>query len=229
MIESGEVLTADKYADKLSGMYPVPQKAFGNLTMQQFFALLYHVLDIEKPGLVIAPAFPRYLMKGTQEHKATMDNPTEKFVDTITYKITREEPGSIGGSKQPFGTTREVAPRLRQIKNPETKDEKDTQIYGQWFDTLVQFDIWTLTNWQADISALWFKRFMTSHRDFFKYMGLSEILFWWRGVDDTSTQLDNGLNVRTLAYYVRTEELSTINTTILKELKLEVEKRIEDV
>lgn len=223
------ILTADKYAEKLENIVPAPQKAGGNLTMQQFFTLLYYVLKIEKPGLVIAPAFPRYLMKGTQEHKLTMDNPTEKFVDTITYKITREEPGSIGGNKQPFGGTREIVPRLRQSVKPDTKDEKEVQIYGQWFDTLVQFDMWTLTNWEADILALWFKRFMTSHRKFLKHMGLSEILFWWRGIDDTSSKLDNGLHLRTLVYYVRSEEISVIEEVILKKLEFEIEKKAENV
>ena len=202
-----------------------PQKSSGNLTSQQFFTLLYYTLDIEQPNLILAPAYPKYLMPGTEEFKSTFDNPTVKFRDTITFKITREEPGSIGGDKQPFGTTREVAPRLRQTI---TDDKKAVKMFGQWFDTLVQFDCWTLTNYEADQLALWFKRFMTKYRMFFKELGLGEILFWWRGEDEVTRKLRNSINFRSLVYFIRTEEISTDEDPILKELQYKVRQKIEE-
>ena len=222
-IESTLVLTPEEYAAKQATYYSLPPgQQVGNLTIQQFHSLLYHMLDIEKPGLIIAPAFPKYLIPDTPAHQRTMENPTEKFMDTITYKVTREEPGSIGGNKQPFGGTRELTPNIRQIvKGP----DKSENIYGQWFDTLVQFDTWSLSNWEADILVLWFKRYMTTHRNFLKHMGLSEIHFWWRGVDETSSKLNNGLHLRTIVYFVRTEEICTESDFNLKELQFQIENK----
>ena len=227
-IEGSQIWTPDNYRDQqralIKELFP-PQKARGNLTSQQFFILLYYILDIEQPDLIIAPAYPRYLLPGTEEFVKTMDDPVAKFRDTITYKITREEPGSFGGDKQPFGTTRELNPRIRE--ESVVNGEKSRRVFGQWFDTLVQFDCWTLTNYEADQLALWFKRFMTKYRDFFKHMGLSEIHFWWRGEDEVTRKLRNSLNFRTLVYFIRTEEISIGEDPVLKEIQYKVEQKIE--
>lgn len=221
-MDSKLVFTAKEYRERLSQHYSPPSKAAGNLSLKQFFELMYYTLDIEKPGLVFAPAWPPYLIPSTPEYKKTMDNPTELFADTVTYIITREEPGSVGGDKRPFGATQELTPRPREVQNEYS--EKSRITYGQWFDTLVQFDMWTLTNFEAEILALWFKRFMSIHRPFFKQMGLSEIHFWWRGRDDISSTLKNNLHLRTLVYYLRTEELSYSSDYNLKELEIKLEK-----
>jgi hypothetical protein len=203
---------------------PIPQKAAGNLTLQQFFVLLYYILDVEQPDLIIAPAYPRYLMPETKEYEATMENPTERFKDTITFKVTREEPGAIGGDKQPFGSGgRELYPRLREVQ---TGTDKSKNIYGQWFDTLVQFDVWSVTNYEADQLALWFRRFMTAYRNFFRQMGLGEVLFWWRGQDDVTSKLRNSLSYRTLVYFIRSEEISTDEDFVLKEIEVLLENRV---
>ena len=144
----GELITAKLYYKQQQDDINVPdlwesigkQRAAGNLRLDQFFELIFNMLNILKPGLVITPAFPGYLIPGTKEFIATMDNPTENFTDTITYKIVREEPASIGGSKQPFSSaTREITPRLRE-EVPYSNRSNVREIYGQLFDTLVHFD-----------------------------------------------------------------------------------------
>jgi len=217
-----KILTPNLYLDYLKEQAPPLSKASGNLTMYQFFDLMFYVLQIEKPDLVLAPAYPQYLIPQTPEHSKTLENPTELFRDTITYMVTREEPGSIGGNKKPFGGTREVYPRFRESRK--VSDEKSEVVYGQWFDSLVQFDIWTLTNWEAQRLVIWFKRFMTTHRHFFQNMGISEILFWWRGRDDVSSRLQNNLHLRSIVYFVRTEEISLEEEYNLKELRVEINK-----
>jgi hypothetical protein len=220
-------LTPAEFKAKQSTLIaPPPQKSTGNLTTQQFFELMYWILDIEQPDLVFAPAFPNFLIPGTKAYQQTVDNPVKLFRDTITYKITREEPGSMGGSKQPFGDTRELNPKLRQTAAKTGDTVSD--IYGQWFDTLVQFDVWTLTNLEADRLALWFKRFMTRYRAFFREMGLSEIHFWWRGVDEVTNKLRNALHFRTLVFFVRTEELILSEEFALKEIQYKLEKKQQE-
>lgn len=214
------ILTPDYYLEYLRKNTPPMSKASGNLTMTQFFELMFYTLEIEKPNLVFAPSYPQYLFPQTREYEKTMENPTALFKDTITYSITREEPGSIGGNKQPFDGTREIVPRYREVQK--MNDTESQMIYGQWFDSLVQFDVWTLTNWEAENLALWFKRFMTVHRGFLKDMGLSEIFFWWRGRDEVASKIQNHLHLRTLVYYVRTEEISSETDFNLKELRVKL-------
>lgn len=212
--------TPDLYLELLKSSAPPLSRASGNLTMYQFFELMFHVLGIDKPNLVFAPAYPQYLIPQTPEHLKTMENPTDLFRDTVSYMVTREEPGSVGGNKQPFGGTREVNPRFRETRK--TSDLGSENVYGQWFDALVQFDLWTLTNWEAERLVTWVKRFMTTHRMFFKDMGLSEVLFWWRGRDEVSSRLHNNLHLRSIVYFVRTEEISLEEEYNLKELKVQI-------
>jgi len=221
-MESNLILTPDLYQEVLKKYYNPPSKEIGNLSLRQFFDLMFYVLQVEKPGLNFAPAWPKYLIPSTPDYKKTMENPTDTFVDTITYMITREEPGSVGGNKQPFDSRRELTPKPREITPGD--GTKGKTIYGQWFDTLVQFDLWTLTNFEAEDFAMWFKRFMSTHRGFFKHMGLSEIHYWWRGRDDVSSSLNNNLHLRTLVYFIRTEEISYEEDYNLKELEIKLEK-----
>ena len=216
------IITPDLYKESLAEYYKPPSRAIGNLTLAQFFDLLYYTLNIANPDLIIAPSWPQYLLPYTDDYKKTMDNPTKYFKNTLTYMITREEPGSVGGDKQPFGDRREVTPRLREVIKQQNGVKSDI-IYGQWFDTLVQFDLWTLTNFEAENLAVWFKRFMQNYRDFFKHMGLSEILFWWRGVDRAVDSIKNNLHRRTLVYFLRTEEISKESDYNLKEIKIQLE------
>lgn len=225
-MESSIILTPALYKKKLESTIPKLTHASGNLTMAQFFELMFYTLDIEKPGLVFAPAWPQYLVPSTPEYKKTMENPTDMWMDTVTYMVTREEPGSVGGDKQPFGGRREVVPRFRENKNF-VADGKSLQVYGQWFDVLLQFDLWTLTNWESENLKVWFKRFMMTHRNFFKDMGLSDILFWWGGRDNVSSQLNNLLHLRTVVYWLRTEELSTETDFNLQELKIKLKSIME--
>jgi len=66
-----------------------------------------------------------------------------------------------------------------------------------------------------------------THRNFFKDMGLSDILFWWGGRDNVSSQLNNLLHLRTVVYWLRTEELSTETDFNLQELKIKLKSIME--
>ena len=124
-------------------------RAEGNLDLPEFFSLLYNMLKIDLPSAILVPSYPKYLYPGTEEYNKTMDNPTENFSPTITYEIIRKEPATMGGNKQPFGTGfKEHTPKeRRRIGNT---NGTQTIIYGQLFDNLVRFNIWSLSNLEAE-------------------------------------------------------------------------------
>lgn len=210
--------TPDLYQQALKETLVPLSSSDGNLTLQQFFSLLFYILEVEKPSVILAPSYPQYLIPTTEEFSNMIDNPTALFKDTITYMVTKEEPGTLGGDKQPFGSgRRELTPKIR-----ETVDNGDKTVvkYGQFSDALVQFDIWSLTALEAENLSLWFKRLMTTYRDFIKHRGLSEIHWWWRGRDEIAAKVNNRLHVRTLVYYIRTEEIVTTEEFNLKKLQV---------
>ncbi len=196
-------------------------KAEGLLSLTDFFTLLFEMLRIDCPDVVIVPSFPKYLKPDTPEFKGTMDNPTEKFRRTITYEVKRREPATMGGNKQPFGTgVKSYTPKFRETVG--NVDGTQTQIFGQLFDNLLEFKTWTLTSVEAEELVTWFEQYLRDRRIFFRNLGLHEILFWVRGEEKEVPILDNGLEQRTLTFYVRTEELSIVQEGVLKDLEVQL-------
>jgi hypothetical protein len=68
---------------------------------------------------------------------------------------------------------------------------------------------------------------MTRYRPFFRELGLSDMHFWWRGEDEVTAKIRNSLHLRSLVYFVRTEELLTTEDFALKEIQYKFEKKQE--
>lgn len=194
--------------------------AEGNLDITDFIHLVQDMLAVDYPRGILVPAYPKYLKVGTDENAKTMDNPTEKYRPTITYKVIKREPGTIGGNKQPFGTGQKDWQPRERARIPGIDGE--TVIYGQWFDNLVRFDIWCLTNTEVEALVNWFEQYLRVKRSFLRNMGIGEILFWSRGEDETVGDFDNRLERRSLTFFIRTEELSSTDEGILKNLEVKL-------
>lgn len=128
------------------------------------------------------------------------------WTDTITWRVIRSEPGSLG--KDPFGTPKELRPRFRDF----VYDEKDpscdyvTMILGQLFDTIIQFDIWTQTPERGQMLAEWFNDFLELHRWVLMYNGVQTLYFWRQQPDALSTRWRNDIVSTSLQWYFRTEK-----------------------
>ena len=221
-----EILTAKIYQGQQSDTTIVqPSKYRANLVLSQFMELLENMLRMDRADIVFAPSYPKYLIEGSKEFEATMDNPTEEWVNTITYKVTRLEPGAVGGNKQPFdGETRETRPKYRQSVPIEGTNDA-VQIYGQLYDTFVQFDIWTQTNTEAEELAVWFQDYMKDRRDLWKHLGLRDCLFWWRGMDDSLMSINKKLQTRSLTFWIAYEELEFKEAKKLQELEVQIRNK----
>lgn len=192
-------------------------RAEGNLDLPQFFSLIYRMLKIDAPQIVFVPAYPRYLRPDTEEFRKTMDNPVEKFPVTITHKVIRREPGTMGGNKEPFGTGfKERTPHERARTG--MRDGSQVVVYGQNFDNEIKFEVWCLTNFEAEKYVNWFEQYLRTRRVWLRNQGIGEILFQRRSED--ATGLDNKLEYRSLIFFVRTEELSVEDETVLKNLEI---------
>jgi hypothetical protein len=210
------IILPSAYREYMRSQIVPPSRTQTSFDLEALGRAMYYLIEVAKPGLVFAPAYPAYLLPDTPEHKQTMDNPTDKFQETITYMITRQEPASTTGA--PFSNeNRELVKRYRGVSSNDGVNS--TLVSGQKLDTLIQFDLWTLSNTEAERLAMWFFRFMMGHRDFLKSLGLSELLFWWRGRDTVSSTIRNALHLRTLVYYVRLEEVGMETIPNLNEVR----------
>lgn len=154
----------------------------------------------------------------SEEYK---DKPTSEWVDTITFRVNRREPGTIG--KHPFDPPSEIKPRVRQeLVDPDYRD-CHIQVLGQWFDNLLQFDCWSRTNNRADDLIAWFEDFMFKYIWVWKKNGVNEILYWMRREDEAVRKWRNDLAVRSVIYYFKTEKITIIREHDLKQIDLYLE------
>jgi hypothetical protein len=170
------------------------------------------VLELEEENMV------NFVSDYSQEYK---DKPRNEWVDTISYRLKRKEPGTI--SKHPFDPPTEIKPRIRQyLVDPDHLDSH-ILVMGQWFDNLIQFDCWTKTNNRGDDLIEWFEDFMYKYTWVWKKNGVNEILYWMRTIDEEVRKWRNDLSVRSVIYYFRTEKIVTIREHDLKQIDLYLE------
>ena len=134
----------------------------------------------------------------------------ETWRDTITYKVDRREPGTI--QAHPFEGRKEIKPRVRQVIPDPDYPDYHVEIHGQWFDNLIQFDCWSVTNNGADSLIVWYEDFLFRYTWVLKKNGVQEILYMNRGMDQEIIKWRDDIVNRTLIYYFRTEKIVSIRT-----------------
>lgn len=153
--------------------------------------------------------------------KYYQDRPVVDWRDTIVFRIKRREPGTIG--KHPFDPPTEIKPRIREYKADPDHPDCHVVVLGQWFDNLIQFDVWSKLNNSADTLIEWFEDFMYKYTWVWKKNGVNEILYYMRTIDEEASKWRNDLAVRSVLYYFRTEKIVTIKEYDLKQVDLYLE------
>lgn len=115
----------------------------------------------------------------------------------ITHKIELKEPGLVGNN-------REIKPRLRY--SGKTDNGKTYNVWGQWFDYEVRFDIWGSTGEEADKIVEQFEQLMLQYLGYFQKKGVSKVFFKRQINDEGTNQWRVDLMNRTLIYHVRLDE-----------------------
>jgi hypothetical protein len=153
--------------------------------------------------------------------KYYQDRPIVEWRDTIVFRVKRREPGTIG--KHPFDPPTEIKPRIREYRVDPDHPDCHVVVMGQWFDNLLQFDVWSKLNNSADTLIEWFEDFMYKYTWVWKKNGVNELLYYMRTMDEEVSKWRNDLAVRSVLYYFRTEKIVTIKEYDLKQIDLYLE------
>lgn len=150
------------------------------------------------------PDFPTVLINQNSSNSEGNANSVPNLNPTITWGIIRSEPGSLG---KRFDSKQELNPRLREItKDPLVKGYSVSH-YGQLFQHVVQFDFWSKNPKESEALLKWFQGFMSQYTPGLKRCGLSQCLYHARLIDDYKRSWRQGVYVKSLQYYMITEEL----------------------
>lgn len=207
---------------------PYPRlRSNGNaLSLYDFHILMQKTLKILDEKIAYLPSYPEYLL--TDEPESNISDSAQSPKKIITYNTIKSEPGSLSG--KPFGDPKEIKKRVREqlfldpLFRKDIDDPADKLKYykseGQWFDNLVQFDLWTKTSHEAEGFIEWFEDILDTYRGMFKELGMQEMVYYRRVRDDTLLRWKNKFNVRSLIYYFRTEKLKVTEIKPIKRINI---------
>lgn len=177
-------------------------------------------LELDKrSSIVFGHADPRSEVPSARftESGVKVDKPAP-FPEVIEWSVQRMEPGTVG--KRPFDRERQAVPMLRESNLDDLVDPGiGVDVKGQWFDNIVQFDLFARTNevlygskkvnGTGTVGLIkWFKDFMLRYNWVFQWNGITRILDWQSTRDQAVSQYRNDMVHRPLLYYVRTEDVS---------------------
>jgi len=199
--------------------------------------IMSKALEIIDPAIWYSPDFPEFLLpQDNPSYKAATQVPKK----VITWGVVRKEPGTVSGT--PFSGTQEVKARHREYiaifndqsktyvvgtdtseVNPINERFKMLKISAQVFDNLVQYNIWSKSNYEAETMTEWFEEFMDSYTGMFREAGIVQLLFNRRVRDEALFNMKNGYHARSVLYYVRTERVSVESISPIKRINLDVD------
>jgi hypothetical protein len=180
--------------------------------------------SISKYGIYFCPDFPDFLLP--KDRQTDYVSSAQVVPNVITWGVVRTEPGTVS-QDQPFRGTQEVAPRVREFlayfenegkKHIVGTDKTLTTFFNdkyafvkmraQVFDNLVQYNIWSKSNYEAERLTEWFEsEYMDNYIGMFREAGIVNMRFNRRVRDDSLTVIKNGYHVRSVLYYIRTERV----------------------
>lgn len=141
---------------------------------------------------------------------------------TITWSLEVVEPGGLG---RPFDSTKEYKPRIREsVKDPFAMGYT-VEIYGQWFDNIVQFSAWSSGLRTSDRLLTWIEQLLKLYTGYLRKSGITNMFFWKRSPEGQTLAWRQAIPVKSTQYYFRTEELEAIYERDI--LKVDVSLGIE--
>lgn len=180
--------------------------------------------SIAKNGIFFSPDFPEFLL--SKDRQSDYVSAPQAVQNAITWGVVRTEPGTVSNDP-PFRGTQEIKARVREfiayyadsnkkyiVGQNQTFNELINEKYAyvkvkaQLFDHLVQYNIWSKSNYEAERLTEWFEgTFMDNYIGMFREAGVVNMYFNRRVRDDTLLAMKNGYHVRSVLYYIRTERV----------------------
>ena len=216
-------------------------------TLNEFVRSMWQALQIHRPTIVFEPAYPIYILDVDDAQIKLGGNAAPTIPDeVITWNVVRRTPGSVDHTA--FAKTREIRPRIREelvyepityLDNSEPEMSHGPgqvgpnaeanvigrEIEGQWFDNLIQFDIWSKDNKKAEQLCDYLENFMHDFHGMFIELGVIKMHFHSRVRDEFLLKWRNGLCNRSLLYYIRTETVRAGEVREIKKIHVNTEVR----
>jgi hypothetical protein len=151
--------------------------------------------------------FPDVLLNNTSANSEGILKNIPNMLPTITWSIKQVEPGGLG---EPFGSRKELKPRLRESTKDPFVPGHTVEIYGQWMDNVVQFDAWSNSFRTSERLVTWIEKLLKLYTGYLRQCGIANMFFWRRESDRQENAWRQSLAVKGTQFYFRTEELEAV-------------------
>ena len=157
------------------------------------------------------PELPKISIENSIEIEQNILKDPEIVIDRphITYRVISRKPKN------------EYKPIIREevIECDEYGEQRPGVIYGQFFDCIIQFNIFAGENRLANQVMEKFEELMIAHAGFFKQKGVSDFYFREQLTDSEYNNFRETLSVRNIRYYVQIEKLTVIFNRKVNDIK----------
>jgi hypothetical protein len=182
-------------------------QAEGSLDIGGFFKLVKMTWDLTQEGRE----------RPVQMHQAFPVNIEMNETDpVITYSIA---------DKSPMQEMKELKPRMRHIFEDPKDVTRKVGVYGQRFDYIVAFEVWSDLNQEADAIADELEEFMFVYTGLFKRKGVVDVWFQRSSSGHISSMVPQYLEnkrSRTLTYRVTIETLRQFDISTVESITLKI-------
>lgn len=169
------------------------QRAKKNSSLYDFFDMLALIVDYSMKDLKV-----EFL---TNEQENILTDPEITFNDPkISYKVI---------SRRPKNEYKPIA-REEIVECDEHNEQRFGMVYGQFFDCIVQFNVFASENRTANKVMETFEELMLSYAGYFKEQGVVDLYFKEQVTDSEYNNFRETLSVRNIRYYVQIEKLMVI-------------------
>ena len=145
------------------------------------------------------------------------ENSSDITLPQITLEInTKDISEGLGGLKP---TLVDVIKELDE-SGEETGDA--FLVYRQWFDSVVEFNIYGRTSKEARTLQKRFENLITVYTGYLKRQGISEILYEREVSPKFSLNYDESVPMRSIYYYIRFESITPIRQSIINNINAEI-------
>lgn len=181
------------------------------LTADGTMDLFQFIQNVEK---IVTLAMKDYKVKFIpEENRIPIDNPDIKIDESfISYRIVDQE----------IKDKESLKPVVREdfIEDPKDPKSRSGQIYGQKFSSIIQFNIFSSVYAEAEQVMKKFEELLFIYAGPLKKKGLGEIFKLKQLTDTNLDQYRQTMSIRSIRYYVETENVFTVFREKFEEINI---------
>jgi len=160
----------------------------------------------------------------------TYDDPSDKRYEEaadrgdefVCYSVVSSRPGGRGRGSPLDQPTVELRSFLREEDEDLDNPGYRKAAMGQWSDSVVRLACWSLGSRRAEELAHWVRTMVKEYTWWFAMQGITRIYFWERQEDETVNLRGNKFYVKSLDFFVKTEEISIVSEKTMEDVLVSI-------